>query len=211
MTLKGYVNKIIKQKQDKKVYDSLNTYTFVNAGSVEPLTRLVNITVGNSMTQRVGDSIDLEKVVVDITLTIPPGGSEDDYPNYACRVVMFQWHQDPFLNAPLSQDIIELYSGAGPTTAISFNSAYSKVQAGNYSILYDKMFTMSFYGESIRHDHVVITPPVKTINYSLTHGTTPSFYPTHGMVYILMISNVDQTMFEPAAINVYSRAIYTDS
>lgn len=214
-----YVKKVIDSQNEKKVYDNTQAYTMTNEGFVTPLCKLANIQEGDQLINRLGQNIDLRKIIVQGYVSIPPAGGEEDYPNYQCRVIIFQWLSDPYSDPPLVSDIIQSYYQNAPSgpmlTSTTLLSSYNKTNAGKYHVMYDHMFTMSFYGESIRHFYCKLTNfREKRIPYSVYEESggvgTKNYYPNTGDIYILTIQNVPEESYEPIQISFSTRTIFTD-
>lgn len=211
MSFKRYVKKVVKNSKERKVYDNVGSTQATNDAIVFDLAQLRNIIPGVQMTNRLGDQIHIEKLHFRGVVHIPDAGAEATVPNCYVRVILFQWFSDPFTDAPDGESIIQsYYSSAGAvTTMTAALSYYNKTNAGKYNILFDKFFTLSTFGPSMKSFSHTCTPAMKTVPYSLTEGA-PNYYPNTGNIYMLTISDVDETQFTAPDVDYSLRVVYTD-
>jgi len=208
--LSKYVNKIVHSKQEKKVIDEFFGAEILSTGTIWDLGQFRYIQKGDTLIERLGDSIDISSVSIRGTIVMPePEASEQEPYGVYIRMVIFQWMDDESLNFPDPEDILSTYDPALPTGAIFPYSFYNKPNAGKFHILKDKLWTLSFYGDFIKtFKYTFSNMPVKTIPYNLIVGT-PDFTPTTGAVFMLLITN-SVTENRPT-MNWCSRTVFTDS
>lgn len=210
-----YVNKVIKSKEEKKIIDRTFSAFFTNEGVIYDFGQLRYITSGDNSIQRIGNSIDISSINFKGMLEHPAPDTNPEPYNCYSRIIVFQWHEDPFINFPAPKDIITYYTTAHPPPDafyVSCYAAYNKENAGKFTILYDKSFVTSFYGPGAHKIKISLskTIPNKTIQYTL-NGTAPDYHPARDGIYMLLISDIEELDYAPAQLTWVSRTVYTDS
>lgn len=210
--LSRYVKKVVKGLQEKKVLDHTYITQADNDGEVFDIGHLRFIRPGNTMIERIGDQIDVYKLIVRGQIYYPEEGENPAPPNATVRLIIFQWDQDEFLDFPTPGDIISFYTQADPNGVFDVFSPYSKDNSGKFQILYDKMFTLSIFGETVRSFKITLSNfKQKTIPYYLDDTGTPDIHVRSGGIYALLVSDIEGAEFTAPEIWYTARTIFTDS
>lgn len=129
---KTQVKRLIGTRQETKFYSS--TLVSAAVSSSATLYDVTNPGQGDTDQTRDGDRLYAKKLYVRMSLTVATG----DVTNLV-RIIWFQWFPSTTTLAPTVSDILLL----GPSGAADVYSHYSHDRRQMFSILYDKVFTLS--------------------------------------------------------------------
>jgi len=138
---KQQVQAMIASKQTLKFYDN---HTYVGSATSGGINiALSTIPQGNTDSTRSGDSVSLETLEVRGELYLQGAGGTNDFTDQI-RVIIYMWHPVSSGAAPVIASILQDVSVAQSLVM----SAYSWDSKPQFSVLYDKNFSLSGNGPS---------------------------------------------------------------
>jgi hypothetical protein len=193
MVLKnGYQPLAQRGKAAVKYFDTSNSATVLSSGLIIDVTLIPQ---GIAVTNRIGDTCFLNKFLLNYSVS-----AENSDINSSFRLIVFQWHPNLNLLAPVVTDVLQ---------TISINSFYDWQYSNQFTILYDAVHWMAglataptasgnqgYFGE------IDIRKARKRVEFA------PGSSNGSELLYILVIS--DSTIAPGPNLLIYTRTLFTD-
>lgn len=122
---------MIRKTEEIKYLDTTVTSALAHYAGYQSV--VTNIAQGQTQNQRIGDNLNLLSLQFRFRLSL--GSTPTDGP---VRVIVYQWHDMSSGSDPVPADILQTIG-----TASSFLAPYAESQQKDYSILYDKTYTLT--------------------------------------------------------------------
>lgn len=191
------IKKVMQSNAEKKYWDSVDAGSISSLGRVFPIDMSTNITVGDTQLQRIGSQIKLRNFNVKGKIDFLGN------PLWSSSTVRLLVVQN-LLPPPLILSNI-IYNNA--FTGSSINSQYRKETAGQYIILYDKRFTLSLEGPSVKVFNINVNKKLmKRIQF--TNPASPGVV-NKGELYVITISDIAVGSVPPT-YEIETRLTFTD-
>lgn len=115
-----------------------------------------------------------------------------------CRIILFRWHPDSTVVAPLPAQILQFPSGLN-----SVLSPYVDDERGLFTVVFDKTTQLSQTGDDAK-----MTKITGKLSGTVSFNGTSNINGTN-MLFILLVS--DSNVIPDPVINIYTRIRYTDT
>lgn len=157
----------------------------------------IDLLAGNNISQGIGDSdyigqrIDLQTLMINMSVYTPTSGvTPNDETNFM-RVIIFQWKDD---STPTVQELLSAPS--------NYLSCYNVSKRQSYKVLWDKIFSITRVGTNAK------SISLKTSNFARVMTFNNVGVSQKNQIYLLAIS--DSTAATNPILQYYSRVYYTD-
>lgn len=211
-SVKAIVRKELHKSEETKYQDFYVTgYNPYNNASSSDLSLLTPTTIAQGSTgqTRTGDKLRIKSIEIDIVFRVNPTPSTWDEKNPWVRLIVFQWHPVMSASAPNAQSVLE-----GVATQATVISPYNANNFGDFTILYDQTFALSYdVGNKQRaHKHIMITPGKNRFFKPNIVYQPGSSNLGANLVYVMPLTALpatDASHFGPLSY-MYARTRYTD-
>lgn len=159
---------------------------------------ITDIPSGTGTSSRVGNTVKLQSINVNIVWYYNDGGSDADKDaTQIFRFILFKWRNDTNNNAPVADDILD--NAAGP-----INSFYNKYSGRSFKILRDFRIVMS-KSQHRKKSAKISLPQQANLEFD-TNGNQKT-----GHYYIMTIGNGVATDTTSDSVSWTARVTYTDA
>lgn len=190
---KETVKRMIVGQLEKKYWDIGGNYQIDTNGTVVALT---NIPQGSDDQSRDGEQIRLIKSSLRIVV------KNGDNQNFL-RFIIFRWLDNTNLALPTIPQVLQGSASVGAGILSDYN--FDNKRAGQFQVLYDKVFTVATGGPSIVFKKDKSYYPTIPINFTdingQNHGT--------GKLYLLMLS--DSNAVAHPTVDMFHRTVFHDA